>query len=177
MTAFVCIASGPSVTPEDCERVRDSGLPTIVVNTTYKLCPWAHYLWAVDQQWWTTYLDDVRETFQGRLISQFKNNKGIERMNFQFGRNSGFGAINLAKKLGADTVILLGYDCDTGPNGEIHHHGDHPQHLRNAHRMKQWLGDFRDIQSQKLRVINCSRHTLLTYFERMPLEDALCTMS
>lgn len=175
--AWICIGSGPSLTQEDCERVRESGLPTIVVNTTYQLCPWAHILYAMDAHWWREYLDDVRQVFQGRLVSTFKNDKGIDRLHFQYGRNSGFGAINLAKKLGAKTVILLGYDCDRGPNGETHHHGDHPPHLRNAHRVNQWLGDFRSIQSQRIRVINCSRHTRIPYFNRMSLEDALCELS
>jgi len=49
----VCIASGPSLTRADVERVREwrqeAGAPTkrrvIVVNTSYKIAPWADALY------------------------------------------------------------------------------------------------------------------------------------
>ena len=51
----VCIASGPSLTAEDCELVRESGCPVIVTNTTFRLCPWADMLYAFDRPWWNHY--------------------------------------------------------------------------------------------------------------------------
>jgi hypothetical protein len=176
MRAFVCVGSGPSLTREDCEKVRDSGIPSIVVNTTYQMFPEADILYAMDSVWWRTYIDDVREKFKGRLICPFKNSYGVERWRFHFGKNSGFGAINLSVKLGAETVILLGYDCDA-INGKRHWHGNHPGNLSNAGRLKQWAGDFQKIRTQYINVINCSRHTKLEHFRRMNLEDALCDLT
>lgn len=174
MGAWVCIGSGPSLTPEDCELVRQSGLPTIVVNTTYQACPWAHILYAMDSTWWKRYGDDVAKVFKGRKITPHKDIPGAERMHFQYGDNSGYGAIMLAKKLGAETVILLGYDCQHGYNGETHHHGDHPEGLNNAGRVNEWYRDFRGVLRHQINVVNCSRRTRLDFFKQMNLEDALC---
>jgi len=47
-----CLASGPSLTRADVALVRAQGLPTIVVNTTYQMAPWADVLYACDAKWW-----------------------------------------------------------------------------------------------------------------------------
>ena len=57
--AVVVIASGPSLTEDDCEAVRKSGLPAFVVNTTFRRCPWADVLVAHDSKWWQTYGAEV----------------------------------------------------------------------------------------------------------------------
>ena len=53
---FVCIASGPSLTPEDVQAVkewRDAGKgKVIVVNTTFRAAPWADAMFAMDAKWW-----------------------------------------------------------------------------------------------------------------------------
>jgi hypothetical protein len=130
----------------------------------------------MDSVWWGHYIDDIRQTFAGRKITPHKNNLGLERMHFQYGRNSGYGAIMLAQKMGAETVILLGYDCDYGNNGEVHHHGDHPEGLNNAGRINEWYRDFRGIIRHRINVVNCSRRTKLDFFQQMNLEDALCEL-
>jgi hypothetical protein len=62
----VCIASGPSLTAEDVERVRAAGHPVIVTNTTFRLAPWADVLFGMDSKWWKEYHKEVDSVFTGR---------------------------------------------------------------------------------------------------------------
>lgn len=172
----VCIASGPSLTPEDCEAVR--GLPCIVTNTTFRLCPWADVLFAFDGKWWDHYLEEVRRTFKGALMSHAIAVKpGVESVRgkpwFQHFHNSGASAISLAITGGASRVILLGYDCQrTG--GKTHWHGDHPKALSNARSIANWPTQFKNVAryaaSKSVPVLNASRATALTCFPRVTLE-------
>src|SRR5690606_3319410 len=70
----VCIASGPSLTADDCEavkawRAQEEGRGVIVTNTTFRLCPWADVLYALDAAWWKQYLREVRQVFTGALVT------------------------------------------------------------------------------------------------------------
>lgn len=89
--------------------------------------------------------------------------------------NSGAGALLMARHYGAELIIMLGYDCQVGENGERHWHGSHPKGLGNAGMLAQWPEQFRKAAQQlkPARVINASRITALQCFERMSLDDAL----
>lgn len=177
MGAAVCIGSGPSLTVADCERVKASGLFTIVTNTTVMRCPWADILYAMDSKWWRRHLGEVLDSgFAGRMVSPTfvcaRPADMIEVVPFNHGRgkNSGYGAIRLAQHLGYNRVILLGYDG--GPHdGKLHWHGDHPEPLTNGNRAALWPSDFDDIVD--MDVINCSRHTDIKAFKRDDLENIL----
>lgn len=89
--------------------------------------------------------------------------------------NSGAGVIALAAYLGVKQVIMLGYDMQhTG--GKTHWHGDHPKGLANAGKVNSWAARFRELKNAhpQLNVVNCSRVTALTCFERAELEQVLC---
>ena len=177
----VCIASGPSLTAEDCEKVRASGHPTIVTNTTVQLCPWADVLFAFDSAWLRMYRKEVDE-FKGAVLTWSKvgKNFGAESLADQgwyrnYG-NSGTSAISLAISCGAKRIILLGYDCQrTG--GKVHWHGDHPKGLGNAASLDKWPRQFASVAKyaaeRGVTVENCSRATALTCFARKALEEAL----
>src|SRR5690242_9018703 len=128
--AVAAIASGPSLTAEDCERVRAAGLATIVTNTSFRLCPWADVLYAFDFKWWRVYREEVELVFRGRRFSQVTfPPPGVESVKgwpgFRSFGNSGATAVSFAILCGAREIVLLGYDCQlTG--GRSHHHGDHP---------------------------------------------------
>lgn len=169
-TISACIASGPSLTAEDCEQIRLAGIPTIVTNNTVQLCPWAHVLYAMDRKWWTEY-HELHAGFQGWKMSAV-NCKEAERIAFQHGRNSGHGAIALAAKFGARRIILLGYDCQyTG--GKRHWFGDHKKGMGNAEKLPNWPNEFARLalrlKKEGREVINCTRETALTCFTRAPL--------
>lgn len=182
----VCIASGPSLTEQDAERVRASGHPTIVTNTTFRLCPWADALMAFDCRWWQVHSREVRETFPGRTLTFCPKGAAArwgvqttlhkEKAWFDSYGNSGTAAISLAIVAGASKVVMLGYDCQkTG--GRTHWHGDHPRTLGNAHSMPGWPKLFAKVakfaEARRVPVVNATRETALTCFPRVDLEAAL----
>lgn len=179
----VCIASGPSLTEEDCERARRAGLPTIVTNTTFKRCPWAEVLFGFDGKWWKHYRRDVDAVFKGaRLTCAPAGHRegGAELLLhaswFTSFHNSGANAISLAIAAGAARVVLIGFDCQkTG--GAVHWHGDHPAPLGNARSMPNWAKHFKNVgryaAQRGVKIINCSRATALTCFPLAELEAVL----
>lgn len=72
----VILASGPSLTVEQCEAVQvwresagDAGAAQmrrcIAINTTFRRAPWADVLYACDAPWWKLHIDEVLKTFRG----------------------------------------------------------------------------------------------------------------
>lgn len=179
----ICIASGPSLTLADCEAARATGHPVVVTNTTFRIAPWADVLFGFDSNWWRQHLEEVRATFRGRLmsVSQVAGNLGIETTYgatwFRQVGNSGACAISLAICSGAKRVILIGFDCCRGSDGKNHWHGDHPKGMSNCLSMARWPAQFARVAAEAKRegvvVLNASRSTTLTCFERVRLEECL----
>ncbi len=175
----VCIASGPSLTVEDCALVRLSGLPTIVTNSTFRLCPWADVLFGFDPPWWAQHLAEVRATFRGRLFTQSLHpRKGVEcarrSPRFKSFCNAGTDAIALAVAAGAPRVVMLGYDCALN-GGRAHHHPDYIG-LRNCDTLPLWPARFARLEEwagRRATVVNASRQSALTCFPRVVLEHEL----
>lgn len=118
---------------------------------------------------------EVREAFRGELWAPMLMDR-VKRVRFDMPtpRNSGAGAIALAAQMGAERIVLLGYDAQkTG--GRAHWHGDHPKGLGNAGTVAKWPEQFRAVigSLRGARVINASRATALTCFPRQSLEAAL----
>lgn len=178
----VCLASGPSLTPDDCNLVRLSGHPTIVTNTTFRLAPWADVLFGFDSKWWKEYGNEVAGVFKGDRVtcSVVGHSLGIATMHqqhwFRHFNNSGASAISLAIIGGAKRVILLGYDCQK-TDGKTHWHGDHPRALGNAHSLPNWPRFFANVakyaKTVDIPVLNCSRATALACFPRVELENVI----
>ncbi len=74
----VCIASGPSLTPEICERIRvtrDEGrCMAIVVNSSCRLAPWADVLFFTDNGWYEQRRELV-ENWPGLVVSMSRQAK------------------------------------------------------------------------------------------------------
>jgi hypothetical protein len=178
----VCIASGPSLTAEDCERVRDSGHPTVVTNTTFRLAPWADVVFGMDLAWWKEHHKEVNAVCTGRLLSTSHAARayGAESLWqiawFPQVLNSGQAAVMLALVSGAAKVVLLGYDCQITA-GKAHWHGDHPKSCGNAGSIKRWPKHFDKLAQEAKRrdceVVNATRETALRCFPRVDLETAL----
>lgn len=180
--SVVCIASGPSLTVEDCDRVRQSGHPVIVTNTTFRIAPWADVLFGMDAAWWAAHYKEVDSVFKGARLTTAHNatRYGATTLYGQpwfrgFG-NSGTCAVSLAVSCGASRVLMLGFDAQkTG--GRVHWHGDHPPALSNGRSMKTWPGKFAQLAAfarrRECRIVNVSRETSLTCFDRADLESAL----
>jgi hypothetical protein len=177
----VCIASGPSLTAEDVEKVRAAEHPVIVTNTTFRLAPWADVLFGMDSKWWKEYHKEVDSVFTGRKLSTSHASKVYDAESlalcpwFPRSLNSGEGAILLAMAGGAKRIVLLGYDCQTGER--MHWHQDHPKPLGNGASIKKWpkyfAGVAKNASRQGIEILNASRSTALTCFPRVTLEDVL----
>jgi len=177
---WVCLASGPSLTAEDIEVVRLSGLPTIAVNSTWKSARFCHYLYAGDRTWWDREIADIdipAERWSCAHAAVIKH--GLNYHRERGGHyNSGQRAVQFAASQGADRIIMLGYDCQPGKDGKLHHHEDHPGH-RNPkwNSFTTWEAHFVKLAKQmvdrRIEVINCSRETALTCFVRRDLAESL----
>lgn len=183
------IASGPSLTRDDCDHVRARGWRAIAINRSRELAPWADILYACDAAWWRS--SGNAQGYQGLKVGlQAVEFRDVRTMKWQrergldhdpaylsTGGNSGHQAMNLAYHLGAARIVLLGFDCGAGPAGESHWHGDHGPGLRNPQEstIARWRDAFTvlagDLAAEHVEVINASRRTALACFRRAAPED------
>lgn len=179
MIDLFCIASGPSLTASDCELVRRSGIKTVAVNDSWKMARFCDYLYAGDFKWWKVNynkidIDAEKWTCSDRAANAYKINYHIAAGLY----NSGMRAIQFGISKGFKSIAILGYDCSL-KNG-VHWHGEHKEPtLRNPNesKVKKWHDQFKRVsdnaKKQGVSIINCSRHTELTCFDKMTLEEAL----
>ena len=177
----VCMASGPSLTEEDAEKVRvwrrsSNQHRVIVTNTTYQMAPWADVLYAMDAAWWRRYGARAKQEFSGERLTIARGVcPDATKIDIFRGGKSGAGAMSLASHRGAARIILLGYDCQyTG--GKRHWHGDHPKGLGNCVSLPKFPAQFEQMARhlKHREIINASRSTALAFWPRMDLEEALC---
>lgn len=193
---IVCIASGPSLTQEDCEKAYQAH-EVIAVNDSWRLLSdkgrGAH-LYAADAKWWHQHWAHI--DFAGTCWScdqgwdgkwhKFPEIEYLQVKTQTAGLSStpgvlhggcpafsGYQAVNLALLLGATRILLLGYDCKGSP-GRLHFFGDHPKGLNNPV-PEQWAATFRAMRpwDHGLEIINCTRDTAIDAFPRVPLEAIL----
>jgi hypothetical protein len=191
---WVVIASGPSLTEDDVALVkdwRDQGKGKVcVINTTFRLAPWADVLYACDRAWWDKYGEEAK-IFTGKKYCYAQGGEpwGAERVTghhggglcnqpgeIRTGGNSGHQAVSVVYNLGAKRIILLGFDMGrTG--GKSHWHGDHPHGLSNGGNYPQWIEYFRmlakDLKAKGVDVINCTRTTNLDCFPQADIASVL----
>lgn len=187
MTTAICIASGPSLTPDDVNMCRGKGI-VYAISDCHRLAPWADVLYSCDGAWWNHHkgvpefqgervtLDlGAHNQFGATFIPHSNDITFIDGKAIGTGGNSGFQAIALAVQRGAKKVILLGYDMGFSGGRKSHWFGDHPGALNRQSNYEKWVKNF-DRAAPEIkkyaRVINCSRNTALNCFERMSLHDA-----
>lgn len=175
-----CLASGNSLTSEDCETVRawrdadpDRRIVVVTNNTVFN-CPWADVLVAMDKKWWTVYEDDVKKTFKGLSFAAHAHGKIPSVAPFKLFGNTGASAISAAAHFGAREIYLLGYDCQI-TNNKTHHHGSHQHGLSDALSMVHWPSHFKSVQAhfRDRKIVNVTRQTALKVFPTAVLEDVL----
>lgn len=175
--AVAVIASGPSLTQADCDLIEAAGIPTIAVNSSWKMARFADAVYAGDACWWDAYGHEVDIPAEKWTCSrQAAAKHRINHHQAYGGYNSGMRAIQFAVERGAARVILLGFDCSIA-NG-LHWHGAHDRTQNpDEGKVKKWHVQFKTVAAlAKLRrceVINCSRYTELTCFPTQELEAAL----
>jgi len=183
------LCSGPSQHQDDVRLIRShrrDGDQVWAVNNMIFRAPWADLLYACDKGWWKAYGKRVRD-FPCRKVSMMAKSKsygaqeivrcgrttGLGETRVHSGGNSGYQAINLAYIEGFREIVVTGLDC-FHTYGKRHCHEDHPSGMDNASPLAVWAQRFptlaEPLKEKGVRVVNCSRHTALDCFERMPLE-------
>lgn len=177
MFDLICIASGPSLTAEDCELVRLSGIQTVAVNNSWQMAPFCNYVYAGDAKWWAVNFDKInipaeKWTCSDKAANTYKLHYHIAGGPF----NSGMRAIQFGVMKGFKRIGLLGYDCSL-KNG-VHWHGKHTEPtLRNPNndKVKKWHDQFNRVsvmaKKHGVEILNCSRYTELECFEKITLEE------
>lgn len=192
------LASGPSLTRDDCHAVRDwirehgRGV-SVAINSTVFDNLWVDMCYASDPGWWRKYTEHLNELkYNGERVSiapvsrygvktiGSKRAAGLGQHDVHIGpigqRNSGLQAVNVACIGGAKTVVLLGHDGKLGPKGERHHHPDHPHPLGNAGSVDSWSAGYTRVlhamEKRGIRAVNCTRRTAHTW-PRMDLHEFL----
>lgn len=150
------------------------------------------HVYAADPQWWQYHIDDFLKNSAatgwtqstnwkpgqaeeyGLNVLHSRDEKGLSRDPewLNRGGNSGYQAINLAYHLGAQKIVLLGYDM-SHDNGKAHWFGNHPKGLINCGNYGTYVAAFRTINPQDygLTIINASRRSALDAFVRQNLES------
>lgn len=191
-----CLASGPSLTPEVVEKVRDRA--TIVVNSSCLLAPWASVLYFTDSSWYETHREIVRD-WPGLVISmsrrakmelpaKVRRIKGVGEPTYRVeafprigspevrqGRTSGHTAVSLALALGASRIGLLGYDM-RAIDGREHHHDDYsgPRDLSlYDHYCRCFSGWDAAARKMGVTILNATPGSAITEFEFADLDTLL----
>lgn len=94
------------------------------------------------------------------------------------GGNGGMQAVNLAWHLGADRIVLLGYDMQI-TDGQLHWHGQHVNKLGDPKPdlMRRWAVAAASVAGALIElgvdVVNCSRQSAAQGWPRRPLENVI----
>lgn len=178
------LASGPSMSKRVVDDVFASGVPTIVINNTFMLAPWADMLYAADAAWWVAHpaaaafqglrvtVQDVRGALKLRCSGPagFDPHPGAVRS----GGHSGHQAVHIAMHAGARRILLCGFDMRG-----THWHGPHEEPLRNTvgGTYGRWIEQFAELGNSAIslgiEIINCTPGSALTCFPAMGLGEAL----
>lgn len=177
----IIIASGPSLGFEnyaDLHTAKLSGFKSIAVNNSWEKAKFADVIYAGDGVWWKynhSKIDIKAERWTCARSSTHLYGCKYRARFVKPGYNSGANAAELAANVfKANPVLLLGFDCSVRYG--IHHHGKH-KHSSNPSkdRTARWKAQFKSLRerAKDTRIINCSRYTEITQFERMPLQQAI----
>ena len=193
------VASGPSATVQDTQKLRAICDQVIAVNDSWRLCRgtdgkyFSDHIYGTDMKWWKYAIGDIVRDFDGKLWTQRKQwteepeGLGItcfeseqkpdictEPGKIHTGSNSGYAAINLAFHLGGVGVqiILLGYDMQT-QGSRRHWFNDRPEVLNVESSYPDFIRKFNTIDAKKhgIEILNASRRTLLNCFPLIELEN------
>lgn len=151
----VCIGTGPSLTLEQIQVAREKGFRLFGCNLVYQIVPDLEVLYGCNKGFWDTYYADIKahpcEKWTTNLAAaqKYQINWIGERMGMglckepkiiHHGHGSGYSLVGMAHKLGAERVLLLGYDLKYAKNYDgkaqqvgsapRHYFGEYPAHLQ-----------------------------------------------
>lgn len=188
----VVIASGPSLTSEQCAEAHASLAPAVAVNTAYLMAPFADVYYAGDFLLWKTHYRRMLDakypgtqlwTCDPAAAERYQlhrwkgvNKEGIGEQLIYLNGNSGAQAINLAYLFGARRILLLGFTMRE-IDGKKHFHGDHEAPLVQKQLFGEWMHKMARVAADAKRlgveIINCDPLSAMTCFPMSTIEKEL----
>lgn len=201
MSTFVLVAGGPSLTLAQCKLIgiakqRRSDLSVIAINDSCYPCWFADYVYACDGPWWDyhqglpgyrgcrirlrIYDEDGKErnstTIPGIETFECGGERGLDERptHITTGRNSGHQALHVAYHLGAQRIVLVGYDFRDFVQ---HWFGRHPKKIYRNSRGHDWVSLIEmlggDILAKGREIVNATPGSAITAFPSVDLAEAL----
>lgn len=182
------VGGGPSLSNFDWKRLE--GKKVIAINRAFEVLPNADVLYWTDSRFWKWYSNEIKK-FKGLKVTcrpynpisydvillKAVNSKPYESdpSHISHGNNSGYGAINLAVKLGAKKIYLLGYDMESDVNKTHWHTGYDAKHNHGIYtKMIQSFSVLAPVLSQMgVVVYNANPKSNLKAFNMCSIESAL----
>lgn len=174
------IGGGPSVLSVDLEALR--GEKIIAINSSCFTAPFADFCIFADTQWWCHNKPKL-ENWKGRIVCcsrmiseppllmiKRKIPPALEQPNDCLGvqYTTTTGAMELAVRLGAKQIVLLGIDGRVGDNGKTHHHKSHPWPQGNDWQNRHRTDLKKMVAPLKLRGIDVALGTPSVYVDLWP---------
>lgn len=201
-TALV-IATGPTAiesldVAEDEWQDGWERYPTIAVNNAWRIAPRAQLCYAADEKWWR-HVDRLSGSTHHSILSTHFAGVGCTSSPSRFNDliqfridyaaalsaelgslaaggpmgNSGAQAINLAWQLGANRLLLIGFDMHASKDGRQHYFGNHPPGLHITMPFERFIKGMGPLAAELHRagadVVNCSPGSALPYWPRSTL--------
>jgi Protein of unknown function DUF115 len=187
---FAIVASGPSLAAWQVEYLRGKA-KVIACNGSFQAMTYPAIVYGCDESFWKHYAAAVKAaghecwTQHAKAARKYGLNwiKSVDKPGLpdtpdmlHFGGNSGYQAICLAVCMGAERIILIGFDMqETG--GRWHWHDD----LRGVEGkdpiIARWAKAFPPLadglRQRGIETINCTIETALNCFPRADLRNVL----
>jgi hypothetical protein len=171
MTTWAILAPGPSATAAQAQLVHEAGIPIGAVGCAYQLAPMARFVASSDRAWWRNYTAAFKFPARYSMI-QLPDVEHVKIDGMESCVNSGVLGLEIAKRMGATTILLLG--CDMKGS---HFFGQYTNGLRNASaaQRKQHLSQYQrwGVLNKGIRVVNCTQGSALTCFQMSSLDAFL----
>ncbi len=169
------------------------GKQILAANKSFQLGHWIDAFFFRDEQIWRWHqqeiLDHPGRRFCGR--NSLRRKQGLEfidtpdrnglsagRCRACWNRNAGAACISVAYLLGADRIILLGFDFKNGPHELSHYHGEHPRRTISGGRdFEYWLQVMDEVAikaaEKELPIINTNPDSAIEAFPKVELQEVL----
>lgn len=169
------------------------GERVIAVNNAYMdaRAPWAPVMYFMDWGWYNVHkkklavwkglkvtVCDKCKDEPGIRVLKWRNRMGLDDdpRFITRGTCAGFGAISLAAKLGANKIILLGFDMRK-VDGEHNYHNEHKRTVNDEIYKNNFIKPFQSllepIQEQGIEIINATPGSELPFFPIVEPEEVL----
>lgn len=171
METWVIIASGQSLTSADVDYVKglheaEKVKVVAISNVGLDKAPWADCLVSHDTKWWRANPEAMQ--FAGTKYARFQYGKCKPFRPVVNGSNSGLMGMEIAWILGAQRIILLGFDMHG-----THYFGAHPEGLKNTDEGR-FAAHIKQFDKWKgCEVINCTPGSALNIFPKAELRTII----